>query len=453
MITRPFYDNDEPTFRRYSNRGHAYPLSHDRELPPAPSPYHGSRDQSSHETRNNNHALDQDNSTRPRSRIAVACGRCRKRKIKCSGDANNGQPCSSCNAAGVDNCQFLRVSSREAPMKTDQIFDDFDPSSTSRLHCSMVPYGSHAYTMGPSAAVTSEGFYARSGSLSAYPVPSRYYGIPGPFHDYGGENLDYSTSYPLMGTEHLLSGTMATTNPARGWTPTPQLSKATPLYLDQEPFSHGQTAYHPNYQLRPTTSLEVKNVSLTDQTLNTPLPPALAISSGTDRVLPHPNGRLPQVGSYIRPPNTSIPVSQAGFNSYDGLLPPMTVNTPKHSANSTTSENGPSYIPYTSSSPESLNSSQAVYTPQTISTQNETYTPTNENFYTHTNDSSEASYGPSNNDKRSSQNCASEISSGTLVNGYEYVPFKSSSYPLPQAQAETPAALPRRRVSTTISAV
>ncbi|PHH69380.1 hypothetical protein CDD82_7791 [Ophiocordyceps australis] len=48
-----------------------------------------------------------------RKRIAVACGRCRKRKIRCSGDAGNGQPCTNCKTAGYEPCQFLRVSSQE----------------------------------------------------------------------------------------------------------------------------------------------------------------------------------------------------------------------------------------------------------------------------------------------------------------------------------------------------
>ncbi|TDZ36545.1 putative transcriptional regulatory protein [Colletotrichum spinosum] len=53
--------------------------------------------------------------TPPRKRIAVACGRCRKRKIRCSGDAGHGMPCQNCKAAGADNCMFLRVASQEAP--------------------------------------------------------------------------------------------------------------------------------------------------------------------------------------------------------------------------------------------------------------------------------------------------------------------------------------------------
>ncbi|KAK2023457.1 hypothetical protein LX32DRAFT_627928 [Colletotrichum zoysiae] len=56
-----------------------------------------------------------DTDTPPRKRIAVACGRCRKRKIRCSGDTGNGHPCQNCKAAGAESCLFLRVASTEAP--------------------------------------------------------------------------------------------------------------------------------------------------------------------------------------------------------------------------------------------------------------------------------------------------------------------------------------------------
>ncbi|PLB49594.1 hypothetical protein P170DRAFT_475889 [Aspergillus steynii IBT 23096] len=46
-----------------------------------------------------------------RRRIQVACQRCRKRKIKCSGDMGNSRGCSNCVSAGNTNCQFLRVNS------------------------------------------------------------------------------------------------------------------------------------------------------------------------------------------------------------------------------------------------------------------------------------------------------------------------------------------------------
>ncbi|KAJ5761398.1 hypothetical protein N7533_003437 [Penicillium manginii] len=57
-------------------------------------------------------AGDMDSKRNPqRRRVPVACGRCRRRKIKCSGDSGDGQGCSNCRSAGNTDCQFLRVNS------------------------------------------------------------------------------------------------------------------------------------------------------------------------------------------------------------------------------------------------------------------------------------------------------------------------------------------------------
>ena len=126
MVTRPYFaDDDEPPFHRRNSRGHEFPLSHDRGLPL--DPYNGPRDHlPSHDSRRGNRAPEPDSNSRPRSRIPVAvrnflpieenlmsagqCGRCRKRKIRCSGDVGAGLPCSNCKSAGHEHCQFLRVS-------------------------------------------------------------------------------------------------------------------------------------------------------------------------------------------------------------------------------------------------------------------------------------------------------------------------------------------------------
>ncbi|KAI1322137.1 hypothetical protein F5Y16DRAFT_53115 [Xylariaceae sp. FL0255] len=60
---------------------------------------------------------EREESDQPRKRIAVACGRCRKRKIRCSGDPGNGAQCSNCKSAGYEPCLFLRVSSTETALK------------------------------------------------------------------------------------------------------------------------------------------------------------------------------------------------------------------------------------------------------------------------------------------------------------------------------------------------
>ncbi|KAF3037947.1 hypothetical protein E8E12_005225 [Didymella heteroderae] len=59
-----------------------------------------------------------------RRRIAVACARCRKRKIRCSGDKGDSQGCQNCKAAGVEanQCQFHRVGSDNV----SKVMDNFN---------------------------------------------------------------------------------------------------------------------------------------------------------------------------------------------------------------------------------------------------------------------------------------------------------------------------------------
>lgn len=50
---------------------------------------------------------------------APQCGRCRKRKIRCSGDPGDGTGCNNCKTSGTDpsQCQFLRVSATCFPCR------------------------------------------------------------------------------------------------------------------------------------------------------------------------------------------------------------------------------------------------------------------------------------------------------------------------------------------------
>ncbi|MCJ1453844.1 hypothetical protein MMC28_004193 [Mycoblastus sanguinarius] len=52
---------------------------------------------------------------KPRKRNSIACARCRKRKIKCTGDMHDGQGCEACQAAGTSSstCFYLRVNSHQ----------------------------------------------------------------------------------------------------------------------------------------------------------------------------------------------------------------------------------------------------------------------------------------------------------------------------------------------------
>ncbi|TVY35084.1 hypothetical protein LSUB1_G006245 [Lachnellula subtilissima] len=457
MVTRAYFENDGQTFRRDSSRGHGYPLSHDRDLPPAPSPYNTAREHhlSNNETRSGNSAADQENNSRPRSRIPVACGRCRKRKIRCSGDLGGGLPCSNCKSAGNEHCQFLRVSSTEATMKNEpNDFNHFEPpSAAARIQCRMVPYGHHAYVQQTSPVV--DAYYQRTNtSLSGYQYPAnaKYYTIP-PFEYQDEGDFAMQQSYPAaMSSDQLLSSNFPVASVSRSWTPTPQSSKNAPVYLEQESsFSHGQLPYH-TYPLRTTISPETKISSLSGQTLNGSLPTP---DSANNRVLPFPAANRQQVGSYLHSSSSGLPTSQGGYQSYDGLVSTNTQS--RKSINSENASLSSSYLPYSSSSPESLPSSQRAYNSQTLSPQNsEIYAPNNEGLF-HTNESLESSYGTSSETKRGSQSSQggpeglmSSMSNSNLVNGHAYVPYNNqSSYPPPPMNIHH---APHRRPSIGISA-
>jgi len=75
QMARAYFENEEGYPRRFSGRGHGYPLSHERDLPPAPGHgvYPAARNMqlSHHENRHVDHPQD-DSNGRPRSRIPVA---------------------------------------------------------------------------------------------------------------------------------------------------------------------------------------------------------------------------------------------------------------------------------------------------------------------------------------------------------------------------------------------
>jgi hypothetical protein len=75
MVTRAYYENQEPVYGHHGGRGYGYPLSHDRDLPASSGPYGGSRNHqlSLQESHASSKAPDRDSaSSHPRRRIPVA---------------------------------------------------------------------------------------------------------------------------------------------------------------------------------------------------------------------------------------------------------------------------------------------------------------------------------------------------------------------------------------------
>ncbi|KAF9880673.1 hypothetical protein CkaCkLH20_01715 [Colletotrichum karsti] len=233
--------------------------------------------------------------TPPRKRIAVACGRCRKRKIRCSGDAGNGQPCQNCKAAGIDNCMFLRVASQEAPwvQPSDQTFSyelkaarayHAHHALASPLTASPTHYASDIHDGLPRAPhggypPTTAGYSYGAGkyypSMPSWSSPATY-----PADD--GSSVDYTTmggySYPYHSQDpsYLYRMTAAKT------------SSNADLYVNTDGTGYGYGSSGAALVHRPAAaavSPEAPNFSLSNVAASLP-------HAGADRLLPNPS-RLP----------------------------------------------------------------------------------------------------------------------------------------------------------------
>ncbi|KAI0179397.1 hypothetical protein GGR52DRAFT_589147 [Hypoxylon sp. FL1284] len=145
----------------------------------------------------------------PRKRISVACGRCRKRKIRCSGDPGNGLPCTNCKNARYEPCLFLRVSSTETQLRNEG--GDFSYNIDAAR-----PYSNqNRVNISPVNSIspdTATGDAMTTYRQSQYPYGSRGYysamsGWTGAFQD---EGVDYGINYsqPMLGQDpsHMVQG-------------------------------------------------------------------------------------------------------------------------------------------------------------------------------------------------------------------------------------------------------
>ncbi|KAK3904127.1 hypothetical protein C8A05DRAFT_42745 [Staphylotrichum tortipilum] len=236
--------------------------------------------------------LDSDSAPQ-RKRIAVACGRCRKRKIRCSGDPGHGQPCSNCKNAGVDQCQFLRVSSREAPLRHEQ--GDFGYSlGDARMYASRtpvgggLPYTQELPTLGSSDVL---GSYRGSGSAYQYtPASKAYYPA---MHAYGpqyGEDFEFGLGVappgpPVINQEpvNMLPGQWSSGPRSKP----PSFSS---MYLDNaETSSYGGYSSGGSLLHRPSHPVTSDSPSFSFSGVAASLP--LSGTPGPDRLLPNPAGR------------------------------------------------------------------------------------------------------------------------------------------------------------------
>lgn len=257
------------------------------------------------------------------------CGRCRKRKIKCSGDPGNGTGCNNCKSAGADmgQCQFLRVQSQtpfflvdqqlthghyqvnsiDCPTSTGSVWPYTSSGSVSASAIPQIGSSMGSYSMGqvPSLApmtpgsFTASSHYPRttSGHSYAYSAqPSRHAYTPAYGLSYGD---DLSDAYSQQSPPYMLPSqdTLGTSNvygsqeALRTWNPISQSSKIphSGLFLDQDsPPSYGlsQLSYL-------SSSVPRQSAVTTDASSFFPAMTSLVSSlpmagSNGDRTLPNP---------------------------------------------------------------------------------------------------------------------------------------------------------------------
>ncbi|KAK3369824.1 hypothetical protein B0H63DRAFT_454062 [Podospora didyma] len=259
--------------------------------------------------------LDSD-SGQQRKRIAVACGRCRKRKIRCSGDPGHGLPCSNCKNAGADPCLFLRVSSREAPLRDESA--DFSYSvNDARAYASRASPFPHGLTYSPETAAGPNDaalVYRSSSGSAGYPYPTSKGYYPAASMSSGGYGPSYAAdefdSYaaaagmpgvpghqPVLShdpvTGHLngmIPWGAATTSRAK--TPAAIYSSGMQYHVDAEPTAYGYATNTPTALVhRPVHHTSSPSFSYSGVATT-----SLPSTPSAERVLPYPATGVPGSG-------------------------------------------------------------------------------------------------------------------------------------------------------------
>ncbi|CAF3517909.1 unnamed protein product [Fusarium graminearum] len=342
-----------------------------------------------------------DDMTPQRKRIAVACGRCRKRKIRCSGDTGNGGPCTNCKNAGYEPCQFLRVASQETSLNGGDSNFTYSLDASRQYQArgssaiSSVSSTAPSYTDGL-PAYNADAFVYRNPANFGYGTksycPVSWNGIPDEqsYSTYGLYPQAYS---PVHDSAYGMSYRIASGNPGKS-----------ALCVDTEPnyaFTGGNTmtnlVHRPAQVTTDSTNVpyqnlvpDSKNVAFQNMASD---PKGLALQnmaagvSVGERVLPTPVARSSMsssIGSsYKNDSDSSIYSSSSSKSSQD--------STSETSPVSSTSETLSSYTSYEPSSMASTSSCLPSYPPITLASQ---CGRSSNDLYSHTSSSDAALFAP-----------------------------------------------------------
>ncbi|OBT51402.1 hypothetical protein VE04_07871 [Pseudogymnoascus sp. 24MN13] len=368
---------------------------------------------STHETHPNDQDQEEGQKPQQRRRIPVACGRCRKRKIKCSGPQGD-DGCHNCKLAGTnDHCQFNRVQSEELPFVKDSF--NYDSSAALRtlhrsrgLPCYTAPYGTPSIgnTLG-----SQQSYRQLPLNDYQYPTKAAYYTPPYGI-DYADDGVDYNImphTFQQLNQDQI--GLQYATNPpARPWAPAPGLKAAgnaacydpdpSCAYTSAPPLLYNHAA---SYASRSSISTESSNFSF--HSMASSLPAASALTSN-ERVLPMPARPLARTSDGVVYNSGLAPNSGSGIKMDSEA--PLSVSSDGTSHSYSSTDNTGEQDLYVSSS------------------NGWTHTPAHQpSLRAQTSQAELFSYGASSDNLPVRK--LQMDTGGTLCDGNVYVPFTSSS--------------------------
>ncbi|KAK5695808.1 hypothetical protein LTR97_008228 [Elasticomyces elasticus] len=229
-----------------------------------------------------------------RRRIAVACSRCRRRKIKCSGDPLDGSGCQACRASGTDvnACTFDRVGSATVPFNTG--VEAYPPASSAGSISAGGAYGSEV----ASTPGWHQGHYLHSRpSLPTLHTRSSWMDNYDGYENSPVDAYTYTSAFPRQDSYASSYGSLEN---YRSWsTAGPQSAPISASFYEQQPAYSFGTMQTPTYTAAPSNRLPSVTGDMRSPLNMGSLHSSLPIQTAQERQLPVPYT--------IRYPTTTYP--------------------------------------------------------------------------------------------------------------------------------------------------
>ncbi|KAL4784516.1 hypothetical protein BJX76DRAFT_347756 [Aspergillus varians] len=243
-----------------------------------------------------------------RRRIPLACQRCRRRKIKCSGDAGDGQGCSNCRSTG-NPCHFIRVNSSILQTKTQASTGPGWPypanDMASQRPGTYTPSVSSSKMGGLPETLPNHRIppFSRTSDYEVAPDTPTPYGRP-PFGIESTVSYDDDSSTPYhiqQSSTYMLPSSPQVFMPdyyglewdSKGWGTALPGSRAPAETMFSESDA-GSPLAHPAYPYMISGQGTQSNAALSVVPIQGSL---TSLTQGTERTLPNPTGRTPFSGN------------------------------------------------------------------------------------------------------------------------------------------------------------